>query len=109
MDRLPPELRGRCTSDAKTADAGIANGKVEATTNARSQVWEEWVAYCESIGVPPYLDGCDFQRVAHVATMFADRLQKGKQGKTAGTGQVCTGLGGVGTTIAMDTGRQPLH
>ena len=41
--------------------------------------------------------------------MFAGRLRKGKRGKPVGTGHVRAGLGGVGTTIAMDTGRQPFH
>ena len=59
--------------------------------------------------MPPYLDGCDFQTVARVATMFGGRIRKGKKGRPVGAGSVRTGLGGVNTTIAMDTGTQPLH
>ena len=55
------------------------------------------------------MDGCDFQTVARVSTMFGGRIRKGKKGKPVGAGSVRTGLGGVNTTIAMDTGTQPLH
>ena len=55
------------------------------------------------------MDGCDFQTVTRVSTMFGGRIRKGKKGKPVGAGSVQTGLGGVNTTIAMDTGTQPLH
>ena len=30
----------------RTADAGIANGRVETTTENRDKVWQEWKTYC---------------------------------------------------------------
>ena len=41
--------------------------------------------------------------------MFAGHLRKGQKRKPVGAGIVRFGIGGVNTTIAMDTGRQPLH
>ena len=41
--------------------------------------------------------------------MFGGRLRKGRRGRAVSTGTVRAGLGGVGTTIALDTGRQPLQ
>jgi len=41
--------------------------------------------------------------------MFVGRLRKGRRGKAVGARSVRAGLGGVNTTIALDTGRQPLH
>ena len=55
------------------------------------------------------MDECDFRTVARVATMFGGRLRKGRRGKAVSAGTVRAGLGGVNTTIALDTGRQPIH
>jgi len=82
---------------------------VEATSENRKKVWKEWTAYCDHVGVTPYLDNCDFRTVARVATMFGGRLRKGRRRKAVSAGTVRAGLGGVNTTIALDTGRQPIH
>ena len=56
------------------------------------------------------MDGCDFREVARVSTMSACRLRKGKvKGKPIKSAGVCASLGSVGTTITMDTGRQPFY
>ncbi|KAL7523426.1 hypothetical protein ACHAXR_000173, partial [Thalassiosira sp. AJA248-18] len=41
--------------------------------------------------------------------MFGGRIRKGKRGRPVGAAHVRAGLGGINTTIALDTGRQPLH
>jgi hypothetical protein len=82
---------------------------VEATSEARDKIWKEWRAYCGHFGIPPYLDGCDFQTVARVATMFGGRVRKGKQGKAVGAGMVRAGLRGVNMTITLERGTQPFH
>ena len=106
---LPPCKRCSFKSDERTTDAGIVNGRVEATSEARSKIWEDWKAYYESLEVPPYLDGFDFQTIARVSTMFGGYIRKGKQGKVVSAGMVPAGLGSVNTMIAMETGTQPLH
>ena len=82
---------------------------MEATSKTREKVWKEWKAYLRPWGVPPYLDGCDFQTVARFATMFCGHLRKGTRGKPVGAGSVRAKLGAIGTQIEMDTGGQPLH
>lgn len=109
MDRVPLERRHNYASYARTGDCGITNGRVEATTEAREKVWDDWKAFCEDVGVPPYLDGCDFSTIARVATMYGGKLRQGKRGRPVSAGTVRAGLGGVATTIALDTGEQPLH
>ena len=93
----------------RTADAGITNGRVEATSQNREKVWEKWKEYPRPLGVPPYLDGCDFQAIARITTMFGGHVRKGRRGKPVGTRTVRAKLGSIGTQIAMDTGNQPLH
>ena len=95
----------------RVADAGIVNGRVEATTEARQKIWAKWTAYCKLLRVPPYLDDCDFETVARVSTMFGGYLRQGKKGKPVKSGSVSAGLGGVSTStqIMLDMGEQPLH
>jgi len=61
---------------------------VEATSENWKKVWKEWTAYCDDVGVPLYLDECDFRTVAMVAPMFGGRLQKGRRGKAVSAGTV---------------------
>ena len=58
--------------------------------------------------MPPYLVGCDFATVTQVRTMFGGHIRKGKRRQPISTGAVQAGIRGVNTTIAMDTGHQPL-
>ena len=82
---------------------------MEATSDARERVWEQWKAYCKDYGVRPYLDGEDFETIARISTGFGAKVRCGKRGAPVSAGMVRAGLGGVNTTIALDTGRQPLH
>ena len=109
MDRVPAERRHNYESYARTGFCGVVNGRVEATSEARERIWDEWVAFCEDLRVPPYLDGLDFSAIVTVATMFGGKLRQGKRGRPVSAGTVRAGLGGVATTIALDTGEQPLH
>ena len=109
MDRVPAEQRHNYESHARNGFCGIVNGQVEATTEAREKVWDKWTAFCEDLQVPPYLDSLDFSAIVTVATMFGGKLRQGKRGKPVGAGTVRAGLGGVATTIALETGEQPLH
>ena len=93
-------------SDAQTTDAGTTNGQVEVTTEAWDKVWSKWAAYYKYLGVHPYLDRCNFNTITQVATMCRSRIRKGYP---VDTGSVRAGVGGINTTIALDTGRQPLH
>ena len=95
--------------DVRTADAGIANDRVGVTSETWSNIWEEWKTYCRSLKVPPYLGDCNFQTVARVSIMFGGHIRRGKRGKVVSAGMVRAGLGGANTTIAMETGKQPLH
>ena len=94
----------------RIADGGIVNGRVEATSDAWSAVWEEWKDVCGSFrNVHPHLDGADFTTRVRVATTFAGKVRAGKRGKAVGAGHVRAALGGVAAKIAMDTGERPLH
>ena len=93
----------------RIADKGITNGRVEAASEARERVWRQWKAYCKNYGVCPYLDGEDFQAIARISTGFGALVRCGKRGAPISAEMVRAGLDGVNTTIALDTGRQPLH
>ena len=82
---------------------------MEATSEARERVWRQWKAYCKNYGVCPYLDGEDFQTIVRISTGFGAMVRCGKRGAPVSAGMVRAGLGSVNTTIAMETGRQPLH
>ena len=82
---------------------------MEATSDARKKVWNEWKAYCHTFGVDPYLDGETFTTIIRLSTGFGGNLRKGRRGRPIGTGSVCTGIGSINTQIALDTGDQTLH
>ena len=89
----------------RIADQGIANGRVEATSIAWEQIWDEWKSYCENHQVRPCLDGEDFETVARIATGVGGKIRCGKmRAGQVGAGMVRTGLGGVTAKIAIDTG-----
>ena len=102
---------GVCSHEVyfRIADKGITNGRVEATSDTRERVWEQWKAYCKDYGVRPYLDGEDFEFIARISTGFGAKVRCGMRGAPVSAGMVQARLGGVNTTIALDTGRQPLH
>lgn len=78
MARRPDQERRRHERYARTTDAGMVNGRVEATTEARGKIWEEWRSHCESYRVSPYLDECDFDQLARVALNFCGKIRHGK-------------------------------
>ena len=111
MDRLPTQIRRRHESYTRTADAGIVNGRVEATTETRNKVWKDWQTHCQAYNVPPYLDGCSFEEVARVGLNFGGMLRqgRGRRRKLVSAGSISTGVGGVATQIGLDRGTRPLH
>ena len=84
---------------------------MEATSEIREKFWRHWCDYCGPIGIDPYLDEESFQDTIRTATGFAGRVRKGRygHGRQVQTGSVRAALGGVNATIALDTGRRPLH
>ena len=111
MDRLPTQIRRRHESYTRTADAGIVNGRVEATTDTRNKVWKDWQTHCQAYNVPPYLDGCSFEEVARVGLNFGGMLRQGRgnRRKPVSAGSISTGIGSVATQIGLDRGTRPLH
>ena len=110
MDRLTAQERRRHESYARTADAGIVNGRGETTIKARGKVRKKWQAHCKSYGVSPYLDKCDFGTLARVSLNFCGKLRQGKRArKPVSAGHIGTGIGSVATQIALDRGTRPLQ
>ena len=68
--------------------------------------WMFWRAYCNPLGIDPYLEEVDFQTKTRVATGFEGRVRKGSHscGKQVQFGTVHTALRGVKADIALDIG-----
>ena len=109
VERVHPLQQGSYKSDKRTDDCGISNDRVEVTNNNWKIIWRQCTEYCKPLGVPLYLDGCDFQTVDQVATIFGGRIRKGKLGKSIGDSLVCTVFGAVNAHITLDTREQPLY
>ena len=82
---------------------------MEKTSDARKKVWQEWKNYVDTLRVHTYLDDKDFQTIARIATIFATQVQKGNKGRPVGAETVRAALRGINKTIALKTGKQPLH
>jgi len=82
---------------------------VEAASDTRKKVWEEWKTYCQAFGVNPHLDGESVKTIARISTGFGGRLRREQWDRPIGTGSFCTNLGGINTLIAMDMDEQPIQ
>jgi len=84
---------------------------VASTTDTKAKYRREWFAYCEPLGVDPYLakETTSFQVRARILSGFAARMRRGAfgRGRQIGAGSVATALTAVGQAISLDTGINP--
>ena len=109
MEHLPAVTKNRVTRHLRIAVAGFKNGRVAETSKARAAHWSHWRAYCQLVGLDPYLQGTDFKRASTFLWAFAASVRDGDYGrKKVKSATVSTALAAINTTILLDTNRSPL-
>ena len=109
LDRLPTVFRDMYSRDFHIADEAFHNGRMEATSSARTKYWSRWVSYVAIVGVDPYLQETTYTWKARLLTGFAARVRSGFYGRKAqvSTGAVNSAITAIGTTIALARGINP--
>jgi hypothetical protein len=103
VDSLPAHLHNSYARDFRLADDAFYSGRLEATSRGREKYWNHWQKYSAPVGVDPYLQGTNFQKLIRLLSGFAARVQtsyygNGKQVKNC---TVSSAITAAGQTIAL--------
>ena len=109
MDSLPAFTKNYLTDLLRVANEGFKNGRVDASTKARTAHWNRWRSHCQTLGVDPYLQGENFLSKCRTIQSFAAGVRTGRLGggRQVRAGTVSQALSAVNTTIALAIDEQP--
>eukprot|EP00956_Cyclotella_meneghiniana_P042491 scaffold248501_cov111-Cyclotella_meneghiniana.AAC.2 len=109
LDGLPAFTKNYLTDLLRVANEGFKNGRVDASTKARTAHWNRWRSHCQTLGVDPYLQGENFLSKCRTIQSFAAGVRTGRLGggRQVRAGTVSQALSAVNTTIALAIDEQP--
>ena len=109
MDRLPDQERRRHKSYARTADAGMVNGREEVTTEARGKYGKNGAAIANFTEYLHTWTSATLTSSPGLPSTSVQGPSMKRVSKPVSAGSVGTRIGGVATQIGLDRGTIPLQ